>query len=152
MRLEEQAQKLREEIEKSKEDIVRSKTREKDNRSEFQSLVEQLGVSQEVFQAYEEFYKSLNPQFSQRGGFSITCHANHGGSYLVYDKKLTLFRENVEGPYDACNFRCEASVTERKKPIVEFWPIRYPEPKSGKETTWGEHYVSPYLLLLISTY
>lgn len=141
--LQEQEQKLQEAIRKSKEDLVRLKAMEEDNKDEFNSFVAQSGISQALFQAYEEFCESLHPQFGQRGGFSITCHADHGGSYVLYDKYFALFRENVEEPYKTCNFRCEASVSEEGEAIVEFWPIESPEPKSGKETTWGEQYVSP---------
>lgn len=108
------------------------------------------GISQQLFDAYEEFCTSLEPEFGQRGGFSITCFGQQKKikKYTRYDPQYELFKQNVEMPYAYCNFRCEPSsvpsLTEEdtEEDIVEFWPIPSPEPRSGRELTWGDQYVS----------
>lgn len=116
----------------------------------FISSLENSGISESLYEEYEAFCESLNPPFGQRGGFSITCHAPHNGSYVKYDPEFLIFKECIEMPYSHCNFRCEASVEgaeKAKQYVVEFWPIKPPEPLTGKESTWGEQYVrqpSPY--------
>lgn len=94
------------------------------------------GVSQQLFDAYEEFCASLEPEFGQIGGFSITCFGEHN-LYTLYDPELELFKANVEIPYENCNYHCEASTTASPdaENIVELWPIRSPEPRTGVEVT-----------------
>jgi hypothetical protein len=103
------------------------------------AVLEVSGLSLELFEAYKEFCESLHPEFGLRDGFSIYCDAEHSNSYVQYDPEFEIFKESVERDYKMCNFRSEASGTN----VVEFWPIRCPEPSTGIETTWGEQYVSP---------
>lgn len=103
------------------------------------------GIPDELWQEYEAFCESLEPQFGSRGGWSITCFEDHKGSYVEYDRDLALFVQSAEMPLEACNFRCEASVVKvHGKPeyVVEFWPLASPEPQAQGGNTWGEHYVS----------
>jgi hypothetical protein len=123
------------------EELEELKTSKEDN---FISSLENSGIPQSLYEEYEVFCESLNPQFGQRGGFSVTCHAPHNGSYVEYDPEFLIFKEYIEMPYNHCNFRCEASITgseKAKEYVVEFWPIKPPEPLTGKESTWGKQYV-----------
>jgi hypothetical protein len=125
----------------------------------FETQLEHSGISQELYNAYQAFCDSLDPEFGQRGGFSITCDANHLESYPEYDPEFAIFKEFVEMPYTQCNFRCEASEESARKRtfnektnkwdwqpatdfVVEFWPVKSPEPVNGTESAWGEQYVS----------
>jgi hypothetical protein len=125
----------------------------------FETHLEHSGISRELYQAYQAFCDSLDPEFGQRGGFSITCDADHKGLYPEYDPGFLVFKECIETSYTQCNFRCEASKeyasirTLDKKTnqmgwqpgwnfVVEFWPIKPPEPLMGTESTWGDQYVS----------
>jgi hypothetical protein len=117
------------------------------------------GLSMELYNAYQDFCESLHPEFGLRDGFSITCDQHHNDSYFEYDPELHIFKDifeeivemdNSAMDYTSCNFRCETSrePVSRYRPeeledVVNFWPIRCPEPRSGLETTWGEQYVSP---------
>ncbi|ORY60016.1 uncharacterized protein BCR38DRAFT_476908 [Pseudomassariella vexata] len=110
-------------------------------------------VSEDLWQAYTEFCESLEPEFGSRGGWSITCHWDHNGSYVNYDPDLSLFREHTDMPYWDCNFRCEAStikpyINALAEHVVEFWPVQSPEPLpfSGANTTWGKKYTELYRL------
>ena len=111
------------------------------------------GLSPALFQAFKDFCKSLHPKYGLREGFSIELEGNHGGSYTKYDPTFKLFKEYVELDYSTCNFRCEAKIEEvyhgEETDIVEFFPIRSPEPIAGPDTTWGMQYVS--ILLSIHT-
>ncbi|KUJ22702.1 uncharacterized protein LY89DRAFT_777755 [Mollisia scopiformis] len=139
---------------------------------EFSSILTKSGISQELYKAYEAFCTSLDPEFGQRGGFSITCSSNHGNCYTKYDPEFALFKEHIETPYDHYNFRCGASVFKHNarshtsggiiicdeptatckklhdpgEYVVEFWPIKCPEPVTGIESTWGEQYPELYSL------
>jgi hypothetical protein len=108
------------------------------------SSLENSGIPQSLYEEYEAFCESLNPQFGQRGGFSVTCHSPHNGSYVEYDPEFLIFKECIEMSYNHRNFRCEASITgpeNAREYVVEFWPIQPPEPLTGEESTWGEQYV-----------
>lgn len=110
------------------------------------SHFEAAGISRELYDAYEAFCQSLDPAFGQRGGFDITCSGDHKGSYIRYDPELALFKQFVEMPYSKCNFRSEASVEEtgwakERVHVVQFWPLKAPEPLHGTAATWGEQYV-----------
>jgi len=107
------------------------------------------GLSVELFEAYQDFRESLQPEFGMRDGFSITCYHAHKGSYIDYDPEFLIFKDSVELDYNSCNFRCEPGKEpiSRYHPkelvdVVHFWPLRCPEPRTGLETTWGEQYVS----------
>jgi hypothetical protein len=135
----------------------------------FETQLQHSGISQELYNAYQAFCDSLDPEFGQRGGFSITCDADHQGSYPGYDAEFAIFKECVEIPYTQCNFRCEASKENSRKwilkdektqqrgwvpsidSVVEFWPIKSPEPMNGTESTWGEQYVRHLSLYLSQT-
>lgn len=67
-------------------------------------------VWSELRREYAAFMESLEPRFGSRGGWSVTCFGDHGGSYVGYDPDLELFRQSAEMPLGSCNFRCEASV------------------------------------------
>jgi len=122
------------------------------------------GISPELYDAYEAFCDSLDPECGQRGGFDITCYRDHEGTYIRYEPGLALFKQSLETPYSTCNFRSEASVEEawwgpggpakEYVYVVEFWPLKSPEPLHGTATTWGEQYVGslsvPMLILLSS--
>jgi len=120
--------------------------RKQDAEDKVSASLERAGIPQSLYEAYELFCESLNPEFGQRGGFSVTCNQRHNGSYVEYDPEFALFRDCVEMPYTHCNFRCEASTLgkdkEPKEYVVEFWPIKSPEPITGEESTWGDQYVS----------
>jgi len=107
----------------------------------FISILENSGIFRSLYEEYEAFCESLNPLFDQRGGFSVTCHALHNGSYVEYDPEFLIFKECIEMPYNCCNFRCEAGPEKANGYEVEFWSIKPPEPLTGEESTWGEQYV-----------
>lgn len=118
------------------------------------STLEISGISEVLWEAYNAFCSSLDPEFGQRDGFSITCNADHEGCYTSYDPEFQIFKESVERPYSNCNFRCEAFSEQARAPgmgywdrsgtahIVEFWPLKCPDLVTGTESTWGEQYVS----------
>jgi hypothetical protein len=116
-----------------------------------EALFEYSGISMELYTAYEAFCESLDPQYGQREGFSITCNADHDGSYVMYDPEFDVFKTCIEMPYTNCNFRseawtptvCESEGLPLSSKIVEFWPIKSPIPNTGTEATWGEQYVCP---------
>lgn len=66
---------------------------------------------------------------------------NEVGSRLRFMRELKVFKECVEGEWEGRSWRCEASK-EGKEAVVEFWPLRPMEPRTGVEITWGEQYVS----------
>jgi hypothetical protein len=111
--------------------------------ADFKFGLENAGISSTLFEEYEAFCESLNPEFGHRGDFSITCNNDHGGSYITYDPTFQIFKDCVEDPYVSYHFRCEASTTKftPKEHIVEFWPIQLPEAEEGLEPTWGAQYV-----------
>ncbi|PMD19643.1 hypothetical protein NA56DRAFT_646968 [Hyaloscypha hepaticicola] len=115
------------------------------------------GLSVELYESYRDFCESLHPEFGLREGLSITCDQPHNGSYFHYDPELYLFKENVEMDYSTCNFRCEAgkepALWSRSRDgqfddVVNFWPIKSPEPRIGFEKTWGEQYPVLYRLAI----
>ncbi|KAH9889725.1 hypothetical protein F4778DRAFT_753845 [Xylariomycetidae sp. FL2044] len=121
-----------------------------------------LGLTEQLLDLYAAFCESIEPKFGSRGGTSIPCAADHGGSYVQYDPTLSLFHEHVEypGPETLCNFRCEASAADRHWPVrteyvVEFWPLPCPEPPSASiapsPETWGELYPALYGLAAEAT-
>jgi len=114
----------------------------------FISSLENSGIPRVLYEEYEAFCESLNPPFGQRGGISVTCHAPHGGSYVAYDPEFLIFKECIEMPYNCCNFRCEAGHEKVNGYVVEFWPIKPPEPLTGEESTWGEQYPDLYSLAM----
>jgi len=77
---------------------------------EISASLEYSGLSKELYDLYMAFCGSLDPEFGQRGGFSIICNTNHKSSYIKYDPEFAIFKDCIEMPYDHCNFRCEASV------------------------------------------
>lgn len=111
------------------------------------------GISDELWDEYESFCKSLEPQSRNTDGWSITCTENHQGSYVHYDPDLILFKQCAEDSeishdgYRLCNFRSESTTihaSDRITPVeyvVEFWPISYPE-NEAEIMTWSEQYVS----------
>jgi hypothetical protein len=139
--LQETKKQIEEELAAMEESLQAAEERQESAENAFKASLEASGLSQELYNAYEEFCESLNMKFGHREGFSITCFEDHEKSYVKYDPDFVLFKQTVEMPYDGCNFRCEPT-TEWGNPIVEFWPIKAPEPLSGTETTWGEQYVS----------
>ncbi|KAE8446264.1 hypothetical protein EG329_012350 [Mollisiaceae sp. DMI_Dod_QoI] len=88
------------------------------------------GLSSELYEAYSDFCASLHPEFGLREGFSITCHEPHNCSYFTYDPEF-------EGYADQATLN-----------VVEFWPVRSPEPQTGFESTWGEQYPLLYRLAI----
>ncbi|KAH9998885.1 hypothetical protein F4779DRAFT_605665 [Xylariaceae sp. FL0662B] len=118
-----------------------------------------LAIPEALWEEYEAFCESIEPQFSSRGGWSLTCTAYHHGSYVRHDPDFVLFKESAEMPYTQCNFRCEPCVEWTKKYIypkekperteeyvVTFWPRARPNPTTGGKTTWGELYPELYEL------
>jgi hypothetical protein len=112
------------------------------------------GLSPSLFEAYQNFCESLQPEHGLRDGFSIACHLSHNGSYVLYDPEFELFKRFVEMDYSSCNFRCEAKAVDTVidaclggDRIVEFWPVSAPEPIAGGEETWGQVYVSHPVIL-----
>ncbi|KAI0136848.1 hypothetical protein BJ170DRAFT_33074 [Xylariales sp. AK1849] len=103
---------------------------------------ETAGISKDLWAEYEAFCESLEPIFGSRGGWSITCEADHEGSYIKYDPGFGLIKEYAEMDFSNFNFRCEASTVNNVEYVVEFWPIKSPETTAGVESTWGERYVS----------
>lgn len=77
---------------------------------DFSEVCANAGISNELWREYEAFCESLEPSFGSRGGWSVTCYQNHGGSYVGYDPDLDLFMQSAKMPLGACNFRCEASI------------------------------------------
>lgn len=139
-------------------------TRLENSEKAFQILQDQNGISAELWEEYEAFCESLEPEFGSRDGWSITCWTNHHNSYVLYDPDLRLLSQFAEMPLQSCNFRCEAytlvvnskywsnSECPEEEYVVEFWPIASPEPRNGPETTWEDLYVSflfffPFLLV-----
>lgn len=117
------------------------------------------GIRNDLWRAYEAFCESLEPQFGNRGGWSVTCFENHNGSYIQWDPELELLLESAEMPLGNCNFRCEATTVKvmgRTEYVVEFWPLASPEPLMWRHTgiarTWGQQYVSNNLRGLCFTY
>jgi hypothetical protein len=139
--LQEAKKRIEEELAEMEDHLKTAEQRQTSAENAFKASLEASGISQELYDAYEAFCESLNMEFGHREGFSITCFEDHEKSYVKYDPDFVLFKETVEMPYDRCNFRCEPT-TEWGNPVVEFWPIKAPEPLSGTETTWGEQYVS----------
>lgn len=129
-------------------------TRLEDSEKAFQVLQDQNGISEELWEEYEAFCESLEPEFGSRGGWSISCWTDHANSYVKYDPDLRLLSQFAEMPLQNCNFRCEAYTLVpkakhrpdgnplEKEYVVEFWPIASPELRTGTEKTWGDQYVS----------
>ncbi|KAJ4412123.1 hypothetical protein N0V82_008834 [Gnomoniopsis sp. IMI 355080] len=135
----------------------------------FKALREYNGIPAELWREYEAFCESLEPRFGCRGGWSVTCFADHKNSYVNYDPQLSLFMESAEFPLGLhnCNFRCEAYTVDVPSPkarldpdcppagqeyVVEFWPVASPVPRTGIETTWGEQYPELYRLATRALY
>lgn len=129
---------------KARQDKIRAAIT--NSKSRFSKVCAAAGISDELWREYEAFCESLEPPFGSRGGWSVTCFEDHGGSYVKYDPDLELFVESAEVNLGTCNFRCEASVETTRfgkhEYLVEFWPLAIPEPRIGDENTWGEQYVS----------
>lgn len=161
LELEEQKLAIEREILAAETDLQEAEEKDETEQADVEAALEASGIPWSLYVQYEAFCKSLDPEFGQRGGFSITCDAAHNDSYVSYDPEFELFKEYVEIPYTNCNFRSEASsLFKRKNQLsaesawelktvpdyaVEFWPIKCPEPLTGGESTWGEQYVSPLL-------
>ncbi|KAI0101503.1 hypothetical protein GGR51DRAFT_330816 [Nemania sp. FL0031] len=116
-------------------------------RQNFRHKAETLGISKELWDAYEAFCESMEPQFGSEEGFSIICDKGHGGSYVEYDPELLFYKQFSERDWRQHNFRCEAS----KSRLVEFWPVpsvALPlfESDIGEDDTWGEEYPQLYEL------
>lgn len=117
-------------------------------KSDFSAACAVAGISNELWKAYDNFCRSLDPvpsRLSSGRGWSITCFENHEGSYVKYDSDLELLIDEPEMDLGAHNFRCEATVEKDRGEeiyVVEFWPVKPIEPRSGTETTWREQYVS----------
>ncbi|KAI0411115.1 hypothetical protein F5X98DRAFT_357922 [Xylaria grammica] len=116
---------------------------------------ERLGISMQLWDEYQAFCESMEPEFGSTKGWSITCDVDHQGSYVKYDPEFTLFKEHCEPPWNQLNFRCEATVTENPAPgflhqatpkneVVEFWPVVYPSLDTDYEWTWGDLYPTLY--------
>ncbi|KAH6709167.1 hypothetical protein BKA61DRAFT_678069 [Leptodontidium sp. MPI-SDFR-AT-0119] len=124
------------------------------NKEQFKGDLIASGLSPELFEAFSDFCESLYPKYGLREGFSVDLEGKHGGSYVEYDPTFKIFKDNVETDYKTCNFRCEATTVEdswlmdeedgtyesEEIDIVQFFPIRSPEPVAGPETTWGMQY------------
>jgi len=110
-----------------------------------QQSFKRAGISDDLCYAYEAFCNALDPQFGQRGGFSITCYGDHSGSYTAYDPYFSIFKASVEMSYTDCNFRCEPSTLDHSdgttEYVVEFWPMK-PLGPVGSESTWFDLFVS----------
>lgn len=133
------------------------------NKEQFKGYLIASGLSPELFEAFSDFCESLYPKYGLREGFSVDLEGKHGGSYVEYDPTFKIFKDNVETDYKTCNFRCEATTVEdswlmdeedgtyesEEIDIVQFFPVRSPEPVAGSETTWGMQYVS-YLTIYLS--
>jgi len=145
--LREAKKRIEEYLQGTEEFLRAAREKQKSAENAFRAELENSGISQELYDAYEAFCESLNMEFGHRGGFSITCNADHQKSYVKYDPDFELFKEHVDRPYNDCNFRCEATF-ERSRAgvdhVVEFWPIKALEPLSGTATTWGDQYVSTF--------
>lgn len=121
------------------EDIVRNAD------STFSKARSAAGIHDQLWKEYEAFCQSLEPKFGNRGGWSVTCFENHGGSYVKWDPSLELFIESAEMSLGSCNFRCEATTVERMgrtEYVVEFWPLANLEARSETARTWRQQYVS----------
>lgn len=70
------------------------------------------GISPALYAEFDAFCTSLDPEYGQRGGFSITCNSEHNGNYIGYDPEFALFKESIEGSFSDCNYRCEAVVAK----------------------------------------
>ncbi|TVY81086.1 hypothetical protein LSUE1_G003165 [Lachnellula suecica] len=148
LELEEQKKRIEDEILRTQKSLTEAEQQEQQAQEDFTSSLEASGISQELYDAYEAFCESLNPEFGQRGGFSVTCNTPPQGtchSYVEYDPEFALFKEYVDIPYESCNFRCEAGRIGEDH-FVEFWPIKAPEPLTGSEATWEEQYPELYYL------
>jgi hypothetical protein len=104
------------------------------------------GICWKLREAFDNFCPSLDPEFGQRGGVSITCDADHRGYYPEYDPEFAIFKDCVEGSYSKVHFRAEAStetsrISNQKEYVVEFWPIQGSDLQKDK-STWGEKHVS----------
>ncbi|KAI3320146.1 hypothetical protein HD806DRAFT_538707 [Xylariaceae sp. AK1471] len=112
---------------------------------------ETLGISEELWGEYLAFCESMEPEFGSTSGWSITCDADHSGSYVKYDPEFTLFKEHSEMPYKQYNFRCEPSIDTYSNwrgtsqlYVVEFWPVAHPGTDIEDASTWGDLYPALY--------
>lgn len=152
--LQEEKRRIKRLLKEAKERCRKTRERLDFSNETFKSLQDHTGISKELWQEYEAFCESLEPRFGNRGGWSVTCFADHRNSYVKYDSDLMLFSESAEMSLEDCNFRCEArtilsSPHQKTRPdcpnkeyVVDFWPIASPEPRTGTEKTWGEQFVS----------
>lgn len=148
LELQEAKMRIEQEISVAQENVNIAEDEMKAAEDEVYANFEDSGISADLYNSYLDFCESLDPEFGQRGGFSVTCNSDHENSYTNYDPEFSLFKDCIDMPYTHCNFRSEASVISPKESIggpseyiVEFWPIKAPEPLTGTELTWGEQYV-----------
>ncbi|KAF4625373.1 hypothetical protein G7Y89_g12795 [Cudoniella acicularis] len=99
----------------------------------FRSPLSSACISQELFKAYEEFCESLVPKKGQKGGHELGFREDHWGYYPVFDPGFRMLRQ----------FTDAKEKGEEEVFVVEFWPLKYPEPV-GK--TWGELFPKLYHL------
>lgn len=110
-------------VETLKEDIENAEQDKQNAQLAVHSDFKRSGISTELYVEYEAFCPSLNPEFGQRGGFSIICHKPHKSQYLSCDPAFEMFTDAVqdEMPYHDRNIRTEASGTD----VVEFWLLNH---------------------------
>ncbi|KAJ8125641.1 hypothetical protein O1611_g7997 [Lasiodiplodia mahajangana] len=111
-------------------------------RQDFLHKAEGLGISKELWDAYEAFCESMEPQFGSEEGFSIVCNEGHGGSYVEYDPELFFYKRFSDWDWSQHNVRCEASGSK----VIEFWPVPYLAPDLEDVSTWSDIYPSLYEL------
>jgi hypothetical protein len=60
---------------------------------EIRASLNHSGVPQKLYNLYLAFCESLDPEFGQRGGFSVTWNADHQGSVLSSSSIISLINK-----------------------------------------------------------
>ncbi|KAI1299535.1 hypothetical protein F5Y03DRAFT_365684 [Xylaria venustula] len=145
--LEEMKQELEEKLEEARKKQEDLKSEITGCRDRFCQMVNDGGISMKLWDAYQDFCESMEPEFGSTRGWSITCESDHRGSYVEYDPTFALLKEHSELPWSEHNFRCEPTIDPTKstydspaREVVEFWPVE--NIVSGIEiaSTWGDLY------------
>ncbi|KAI0456431.1 hypothetical protein F5B21DRAFT_467733 [Xylaria acuta] len=142
---------LEKEIAKAEEKKKRLKKKVKGKHGDFYMKASKLGISRELWDEYQAFCESMEPEFGSANGWSIACDEYHQGSYVKYDPEFSLFKEYCELPWSQYNFRCEPGMQpdqEATESVVEFWPVAYPSTIAEDTSTWGDIYPTLYDLAM----
>ena len=143
--LEEQSRRIDEQLKEARAAIEETESVIRKTDRSLLIKLDKIGLSRELYAKFKQFCESLQPKRGMRGGFSITCDEDHGGSYVLYDPGFRLFKAHVEFDYKVCNWRCQATKIPAGGGftyVVEFWPLVIPEALEDDAETWGRLHVS----------